>query len=107
MQTDKTHLTRKGEFFAEVFYSDFLRIIKVQWSCGRIRRLDLEKLKKENKEVNFVSKSLFLFLSICMVCSAHLTRYPKWKIGFLAGIFLFLCDMEFLCTWNYFNFYND
>ncbi len=98
MQPDKTHLTRKGgEFFAEVFYSDFFtHYKKFNGVAEETRKLDLEKLKKEkNKEVNFVSKAYFYFFLLVWICSALLTRFPEWKIGFLA-----IVSFYFYATWN-------
>jgi alginate O-acetyltransferase complex protein AlgI len=100
MQPDKTHLTRKGgEFFAEVFYSDFFtHYKKFNGVVEETRRLDLEKLKKEkNKEVNFVSKAYFYFFLFVWITSAFLTRYPEWKIGFLA-----IVSFYFYATWNFY-----
>jgi D-alanyl-lipoteichoic acid acyltransferase DltB (MBOAT superfamily)/lysophospholipase L1-like esterase len=98
MQPDKTHLTRKGgEFFAEVFYSDFFtHYKKFNGVVEETRKLDVEKLKKEkNKEVNFVSKAYFYFFIFVWICSALLTRFPELKIGFLA-----IVSFYFYATWN-------
>ena len=100
MQPDKTHLTRKGgEFFAEIFYSDFLiHYKKFNGVVEETRKKDLEQLKKDkNKEVNFVSKAYFYFFIFVWIMATLLTRFPEYKIGFLA-----IVSFYFYATWNFY-----
>ncbi|HMV42697.1 MAG TPA: GDSL-type esterase/lipase family protein, partial [Leptospiraceae bacterium] len=100
MQPDRTHLTRKGgEFFAEIFYSDFFtHYKKFNGIVEETKQASLEKLKKEkNKEVNFVSKAYFYFFLFVWIVSSLLTRYPEYKIGFLA-----IVSFYFYSTWNFY-----
>ncbi|MBK8394819.1 MAG: hypothetical protein IPL26_06170 [Leptospiraceae bacterium] len=98
MQPDKTHLTRKGgEFFAEIFYSDFFtHYKKFNGLVAENQKQELENLKKDkNKEVNFLSKAYFYFFIFVWLVATILTKYPEYKIGFLA-----IVSFYFYATWN-------
>ena len=100
MQPDKTHLTRKGgEFFAEVIYSDFFtHYQKFNGIVEETHKKNLAQLKKDkNKEVNFVSKAYFYFFMIVWIMATLLTRFPEYKIGFLA-----IVSFYFYATWNFY-----